>query len=209
MLDLIAIKGCTVTIDAIGCQTDIVEKIIKAEANYVLAVKGNQPELQTQVTKLFDYYQDIETFTNIDAGHGRIEIRTCSVINDLRFLDEKENWKESKSIIRLVFERTDKTTGKTSSETRYYISILTNSAKKAEEIVRSHWAIENNLHWRLDVTFGEDDSRRRKGDIAPNFNIISKTAMMLLDKIPKKMSMNGKRTLAAFDLSFRDLIFNS
>ncbi len=209
LLDLIAVKGCIITIDAMGCQKEITAKIAEKEADYILAVKGNQPDLLAQVKKTFNYYPECESFTDITAGHGRIEKRTCSIIKDLRFLDGKEDWTNLNSIIRIVSERTDKLTGVTTYAVKYYISNLLCSAEKAGRAVRKHWAVENTLHWSLDVTYREDASRCRTGNSAANFNLAAKFSMAMLKKDPEKISIALKRYKACFSQSFRDLVLEA
>ncbi|MFV1977500.1 MAG: ISAs1 family transposase [Candidatus Scalindua sp.] len=211
LLDLLAIKGCTVTIDAMGCQKKIAKKIIEKEADYVLAVRENQKDLLEQIKKVFEITAAKSTSTDHDTGHGRVETRTCSVIDDLRFLDiDKKQWKGLKSIVRVESERFFKVNGKSTKEFRYYISSHTNSAEWFNATVRKHWAIENNLHWVLDVVFKEDESRKRAGYSASNFNMISKIAMALIRKNKGKQSLRQKRYKAALSPEFRKkIIFES
>jgi predicted transposase YbfD/YdcC len=169
LLELLAIKGCTVTIDAMGCQTVIAEKIRDKGADYILAVKENQKELYEQVEKVFGIAQPASVNVDLDSGHGRIETRRCTVIDDLRFLDIEDRWTDLKNIIRLESERFIKSESKTQNETRYYISNLPAEAKSMNYKIRYHWAIENNLHWNLDVVFSEDSSRKRKGGFSKEF----------------------------------------
>lgn len=207
LLDIITLKGCIVTIDAMGCQKDIALKIRKKEANYILQVKGNQEGLQEQVKKLFQR----KTLRNIDithdCDHGRIEKRTCEVIDNLTFLDDKEDWKDLKSIVRINSYREDKKSGKSSNSYRYYITSLPNNAKLINESIRSHWAIENNLHWNLDVIFSEDNQLKRKGNSVENFNIMTKVALALIDKEKTiKKSKPTKRFKALLNDTYRELI---
>jgi predicted transposase YbfD/YdcC len=181
LLDLLTLQGCIVTTDAMGCQKKIAEKIREKGADYILQVKENQAELKEQVEKLFKRSSTKETAIFNDFGHGRIENRTCEVISDLTFLDTKEEWKDLKSIVRITSERTIKKTGYTSKEFRYYITSLPSNASKINTSIRSHWGIENNLHWNLDVIFNEDGQLKRKGNSAENFNIISKVALGLIE----------------------------
>lgn len=210
ILDLLAIKGSVVTIDAMGCQKDIAEKIIQREADYVLMVKDNQKELKNQVEKLFTMYQDKKPDETVSCGHGRVETRKCEMIQDLRFLDEKEQWSKLRSVVKISSTRYSKKEEKESKEIRYYITSLSADSKKMNQIIRSHWSIENNLHWRLDVIFNEDKSTKRKDNSATNFNIISKVAMTLIDKEKStKESLRKKRLIAAWDDSFREKILKS
>ena len=207
LLDLIAIKGCTITIDAMGCQTKIAEKIRAKEAHYILAVKGNQEELHQQTKKLFKITKAKSIDTDVDVGHGRVETRKCTVIDDLKFFDVKKSWKDLKTLVKIETERFTKSENKTQTQTRYYISSLELDAKSINQKIRNHWSIENNLHWMLDVAFGEDSSRKRKGFSAENFNIISKTALSLITKVESKgNSKKSRRYLAALDTKFREKV---
>ena len=147
-----------------GCQKAIAEKIVEKKADYVLMVKENQSELKEQIDKVFNIQEPQDQHTTEDLGHGRIEKRTCEVIQNLEFLDTKENWKNLESIIRITSERTDKKLDNSSSEIRYYISSATTTAENFNKYIRSHWAIENNLHWCLDVIMKEDGQRNYKGN---------------------------------------------
>jgi len=209
LLDLITTKGCIVTIDAMGCQKDIAEKIIEKESDYILAVKENQKELFAQVEKMFSGNYPKVVDESDDVGHGRVEKRKCHVVSDLKFFDVKDEWKNLRTVIKIESERYIKNTGKTSTETRYYISSLRPDAKKINTAIRSHWSIENNLHWTLDVIFGEDASRKRNNNSAANFNILTKIAMALIARENSiKMSMRAKRYQATINPEFREKILN-
>lgn len=207
LLELITLKGCIVTIDAMGCQKKIAEKIREKEANYILQVKDNQPNLKEQIVKLFERKTNRETCVNDDCGHGRIEKRTCEVIDDLTFLDDKENWKDLKTIIRINSYREIKETEKSSTNYRYYISSLNKDAALINKSIRSHWAIENNLHWNLDVIFKEDHQLKRKGESVENFNMMTKVALALLDNEKStKKSKPIKRFKASMDDQYREFV---
>ncbi len=204
LLELIAIKGCTITIDAMGCQKSIAKSIVDKEADYLLMVKGNQEELKQQVEKVFSISPIKDKCQTIEMGHGRIEHRKCQVIDQLDFLDDKQDWAELKSIARITSKRICKQTGKESTETRYYISSLPTDAAKINKAIRNHWAVENNLHWSLDVIFKEDDSLKKKGNSALNYNTITKMALTLIDRERStKKSKPSKRLLAALDDNYR------
>lgn len=211
LLNMLAIKGGVVTIDAMGCQKKIAEKIIGKEADYVLMVKDNQQELKEQVEKLFGHYKEpCDMDETIDSGHGRIENRKCEMIGDLRFLDGKEQWVGLQSVVKISSKRYIKKNGTESSEIRYYITSLRPDSKRLNQIIRSHWGIENNLHWRLDVVFNEDKSSKRKDNSAANFNIITKMAMTLIDREKTaKASMGKKRLKAAWNDSYRECVLKS
>lgn len=209
LLELITVKGCIVTIDAMGCQKEIAEKIRKKQADYLLQVKGNQAALKEQIIKIFNRKTPRKKAITDDCDHGRIEKRTCEVIDDLTFLDEKQLWKDISTIIKITSYREDKKTGKFSNSFRYYISSLPNNAELINKSVRNHWAIENNLHWNLDVIFKEDHQLKRKGNSVENFNIITKVALNLLDNEKStKKSKPTKRFKATIDDKYREFILN-
>ena len=208
LLDLIAIEGCTVTIDAMGCQAQIAEKVKAKGADYILAVKNNQKGLHDQIKKMFNITKPSSIDSSSDIGHGRVEKRKCSIVDDLVFFDIDKKWKGLKTLVKIETERFDKLEKTTQRETRYYISSLSESAGCANKKIRDHWGIENKLHWMLDVNFGEDSSRRRKGHSAENFNIIAKVALSLIIKTAegKKMSKKNRRYAAALSNSFREKV---
>jgi predicted transposase YbfD/YdcC len=198
LLTLLDIKSAVITIDAMGTQTRIAEQIIEKEADYILSLKENHPTLYAQTESLFNTYKEDSYSQDIDKGHGRIEIRTCKVINKLQWLDEKENWKGMKTIIKI--ESVRDINGKKSLQNRYYISSLNENADFFNESIRKHWGIENNLHWQLDVSFGEDYNRTRSGWAAENLALVRKMALNILkSETSSKRSIKGKRLKAAWD----------
>ena len=207
LLDLIAVKGCIITIDAMGCQREIAKKIIKKEADYILMVKDNQPELKEQVEKVFKLQKSEMKDIQEDCDHGRIEKRTCEMITKLDFLDTKENWEGLRTIIKITSERTIKKTNISSCETRFYISSLLGDAKLMNNSIRSHWAIENNLHWNLDVIMKEDGQLNYVGNAAENMNMMKKMVLGMLEneKTVKKSKMK-KMKKALFDEQYRELL---
>ena len=210
LLKTLAIKGCIVTIDAMGCQKKIAKGIINAEADYILMVKDNQKNLRIQIEESFRAKKSCTSNTTNDFGHGRIETRTCDAISDLSLLKNTSNWKNIKSIVRITSVRIDKKTQKESTEQRYYITSLKADALKLNKAIRSHWSVENNLHWNLDVIFKEDASLKKKGDSPMNFNIITKIALALIEREKStKMSKNSKRLKAALDDKYRTKILKS
>jgi predicted transposase YbfD/YdcC len=182
LLDKLMIQGNIITIDAMGTQTDIVAKIIKNEADYILAVKENQKQLLEEIIDEFKFSKEIEVDTHIDMGHGRIETRKCSVISNFLFIENKdEKWKKLNQVIKIESSREFKNSNKpTEKATRYYISSLENNANQYQKNIRSHWGIENKLHWTLDVGFSEDSSRKRNKNAAQNYSILLKIALNLL-----------------------------
>lgn len=203
LLNVLELKGCIVSIDAMGCQKSIAEDIINQGADYILALKGNQGEFHEQVKHLFKIQSADSEYENIGSDHGRVESRKCKVIKNLQWLDEKEDWKNLTSIIKIESDRYIKITGKTTQEERYYISSLDFDAKQFGQDIRSHWAIENSLHWVLDVVFNEDKSRVRKGNADENLSIIKRTALNLLKmETSTKLSIRNKRFKAGWDNNY-------
>jgi predicted transposase YbfD/YdcC len=205
LLEIIAISGCLVTIDAMGCQTEIAEKIVAQKADYVLAVKGNQPTLHDGIVKFFlDHLSDdfarvkVSRYQTSERGHGREETRTyyvCSVPADL---PDCRRWKNLTAIGIAINDTVED--GQSRSEVRYYILSRKLSAKNFGTAVRGHWSIENRLHWQLDVTFGEDQSRIRKGHADANFSILRRTALSLLkNNHTLKAGIKNKRLAAGWD----------
>lgn len=209
LLDLLALEGCIVTIDAMGCQTDIAAKIIDGGADYILAVKGNQGALEQAVLDTVRFEKPDATNIEDDFGHGRIEKRTCRAYSELSHIEDKEKWKGLKTIVTIESEVFNKTSGESTTELRYYISSMPQHAELLNTSIRKHWSVENNLHWTLDVEFGEDRSRKRAGYAAENNNIALKIAMTLLaNDNSKKVSKGSQRLRAALDTKYRDKLFN-
>jgi predicted transposase YbfD/YdcC len=207
LLELLALKGTTVTIDAMGCQREIAKKIIDKGAHYILAVKGNQKNLEQEILDTIKLEKPESKNTCHNLDHGRIETRTCSAYPDLSHIEGKEKWIGLKTIARIQTQTINKTTGKTSNEQRIYISSLGADANVLNAAIRKHWSVENNLHWTLDVLFREDASRKRKDNVAENFNIILKVALgMIVKETTLKKSKKNKRMLAAYDYRYREKI---
>jgi predicted transposase YbfD/YdcC len=214
LLQMLEIKGCIITIDAMGCQTEIAAKIIEKQADYALAVKDNQKLLHEAIV---DYFEEaiaankpnlcqLQRHEETDAGHGRIETRRFYLSTCLDTLPDAGRWKGLKSIGMVESERTAK--GETSIERRHYICSLTD-VKPFAHAVRAHWGVENSLHWVLDVTFREDDSRIRTGYAPENFNIIRQLSINLLKKEPSKLSIKRKRFKASLSDEFREEVIFS
>ena len=210
LLDLIAVKGCIVSIDAMGCQKKIAEKIHDHGADYILAVKGNQGTLNDNLEKTFEIAQEkgfeamvYDIAETVDGDHGRIETRTCYVLPSMYLFQQQIKWRGLKSLIMIRSERHEKSTGESTTENRYYISSLDVNAEKALRSIRSHWGVENNLHWSLDVGFREDECRSRIGDSAENFSLIRKIVLFLLKKEKAyKGGIQSKRLKAAWSQSY-------
>ncbi len=209
LLDLIDIAGCTVTIDAMGCQTKIAEAIVKKKAGYVLALKGNQPNLQENVAGFFETelahdFRDVphQYHRTVDKGHGRLEVREYWLSNHISWLSERSQWPGLASLGMVKRTRTVK--DKTSTEVQYYLTTLPLDVVAFAHAVRSHWAIENSLHWVLDVTFREDASRIRKDHAPENLAILRRTVLNLFrnnDLFPE-ISTPKKRMRAALDQDY-------
>lgn len=197
LLEWLDLKNNIVTIDAMGCQYGIADHILKKEGNYIFSLKGNQSSLHDDVKT---YLQDQEILKTLnphedyDKGHGRIETRTCWVRHDVGWLRERHpHWTSIKSIIRIDSKREIK--GKITSETRYYISSLATTPQKVLAAIRSHWAIENNLHWVLDMSFNEDQSRIRKHNAPQIMAIIRHIALNLLQLTKDQMKRQSIKRL--------------
>jgi predicted transposase YbfD/YdcC len=208
LLDMIDIEGATVTIDAMGCQTAIAEKIISNKADYCLALKGNHLDLHEDVRFYFENAVMKAGAGSLEQGHGRIEKRKYFLETDIEWLEQKPCWAGLRAIGAVRSETFEK--GVTRSETRYFITSLTDVNRFADA-VRKHWSIESQLHWHLDVTFGEDQAKTRKDNSPLNWNVMRKTALPLLKNadIGRKTSIKRKMFIAALDPSVLDLILNS
>jgi predicted transposase YbfD/YdcC len=190
LLDVLSIKNAIVTIDAMGCQKDICKKILAKEADYCIAVKNNQPSLYQDIVQLFDSTKDkkikVQKSEEKDQGHGRIEKRICEVIQCPEdFLKQHgSEWIGIKMLVKITSHRT--TEGKESVSYRYYISSAKQSPKETNKLIRGHWAIENNLHWVLDTSFNDDESRIISGNAPINMMTIKHFALNLLQKAKTK-----------------------
>ena len=213
LLEVLSLKGSTVTIDAMGCQTAIAEKIIEKDADYLLAVKGNQRELYEEIKTCFDagLTRDFSGMVHThhedcDAGHGRIEHRACWVIEPSdNWLPSGKRWPKLSSIIMVKSRR--ESADKITEDCRYYISSAVKHAEKMFLKIRSHWAIENSLHWVLDMTFREDESRIREDAAPENFAIMRHIALNLIKSDTSlKASVKRKRLRAALDDKYRETL---
>jgi predicted transposase YbfD/YdcC len=203
LLNMLAIEGAIVTIDAMGCQRDITAKIIEKKADYVFALKGNQGTLRNDV-ELFVAEQKANGFKDaniswdetVDGDHGRIETRTTTVIHDVSWLEDHK-WPGLNGIV--IVDSLRDSSGKTERDTRFYITPLVLPARQLGAIVRSHWAVENNLHWVMDMAFRDDECRIRTDHAPANFTTIKHIALNLLGKAPGNLSLRLKRKAAAWD----------
>jgi predicted transposase YbfD/YdcC len=213
LLDMMAIEGAIVTIDAMGCQRDIAQKILDKKADYVLALKGNQSTLREDV-ELFAAEQKANGFEDtkvsrhqtVDGDHGRIETRTYTAIHDVAWLQQRHNWPGLKSVVMVESTRespgASPATDKVERETRFYITSLLLLAHALGPIIRSHWAVENSLHWVMDMIFRDDECRVRTDHAPANFTTLKHMAHNLIRKAPGKDSLRLKRKVAAWDDEF-------
>jgi predicted transposase YbfD/YdcC len=214
LLELLDIAGAIVTIDAMGCQHEIAKKILSKNADYLLALKGNQGQLHSDVNLFFEKRPIVSKFVSykqVDGGHGRIETRVCTVTEDIGWLKiNHPQWTDLRSIVEIESVRELK--DKIATEKRYYISSLAADPKHTLEVIRQHWGIENSLHWVLDVCFGDDQSRIRKGNAPGNIAVIRKCALNLLQKIKQdrpRSSIKRLRKLAGWDAGFLDTVLST
>lgn len=204
LLDLLQIKGSIITIDAMGTQTEIAKKIVDNNADYILAVKGNQKELSEDVKMTCSAKRAVSDSSTIEKGHGRIETRRCEVFKT-GYVDNKR-WLGIKSVIKITSTR--EIAEKIETQERFYISSL-DVNNDFNTLIRSHWCVENNLHWVLDMVFREDEQRKRAKHAAQNFSIVRKIALNLLKKDTTKGSLKSKRLKAAWNKQFLiDIIKN-
>jgi predicted transposase YbfD/YdcC len=208
LLDVLALEGCVVTIDAMGCQTEIAEKIINQQADYMLAVKGNQGTLAEDIADLFAGFeqtdwQDVlhDYHKTVNKDHARLEIRECWVVSKteyLTYLRRYADWKNLHSLVKVASQR--QVGGKTTMKTRYFISSLTPTAQRALAICRDHWQIENDLHWLLDVAFDQDHNRVHKDHAPENLAVLQHIALNLVkQETSSRASVKTKRLRAGWD----------
>jgi predicted transposase YbfD/YdcC len=220
LLAMLDIAGKIVTMDAMGTQKSIAEQIIKQKADYILSVKGNHPDLLADIQAFFERNManrfveaNDETIPHtycqtVDADHGRLETRRCWATNVLTDIANTSAWKGIQSVVRIDSER--KTKDKTTVETRYYITSLPPDAKKINKAVRTHWGIENKIHWVLDVTFREDDSRVRKDNGPQIKSALNRIAINICNnERTKSIAISRKRHIAAWNEEYRDTLINS
>ena len=214
LLELLALEGMIVSIDAMGTQKEIANQIIDKKANYVLALKGNHSTLhddirlflkaeigKTKDSKITDSYEEI------DKGHGRIEHRMCYVSDQIHWLEQRKQWRDLKTVI--MVESRVSVGEQTTTEQRYFISSLAANAKQIAEAIRSHWAVENSLHWVLDVTLREDDSRVRKDHAPENMAMLRHIILNMLQNTKRKfkdMSIKRLQKKAGWGDSTLDMI---
>ena len=217
MLEWLDVKDHIVTIDAMGCQYAIADQIIKKEGDYIFSLKGNQGNLSDDVKLYFEddtlYSEDRKLekashHIDNEKGHGRLETRECRVTNNVDWLKKRHgNWQTIKSIIEIKSTREIK--GKATKEARYYISSLDVSADKILQSIRSHWAIENSLHWILDMSFSDDQSRIRKENAPYAIAIMRHIALNVLQLAKQeRQSIKGLRKICGWNNSILDLVLS-
>ena len=207
LLDMMAIEGSVVTIDAMGCQRSIAKKIIDKKADYILALKGNQGTLREDV-ELFAEEQKGNNFNDttisrhetVDGDHGRIATRTTTVIHNVEWLQERHEWPGLRGVVMVESQR--EIDGKIARETRFYITSLISLAGMIGPMIRDHWAVENGLHWVMDMVFRDDECRVRTENAPANFTTIKHMAQNLFKKAPGKDSLRLKRKTASWDDAF-------
>ena len=213
LLALLDLSGCIVTLDAMGTQRAIAKQVVEQGGDYVLPVKGNQPELRADVVTFFeqaqaDRFRDAEAETlphsshqTTDAEHGRVEVRRCWACPGTAQITSADRWTGIRSVALSESERTLK--GVTTTEQRYFISSLPPTARRVMQAARAHWGIENGLHWVLDVTFREDASRLRQDNAPQNMATLRHIALNILKRnTTRKASLKRKRQMAAWEPTF-------
>jgi predicted transposase YbfD/YdcC len=199
LLEMLSLKDTIVTVDALNCQREIAQKIIDRGGDYALALKGNQGTLHDDVVT---YFNDPASKTStakpaVEGDHGRIETRTATVSTDIEWLQDNHQWPGLAAIGKV--DRTRETKGKTTSETAYYLFSAPLSPERGNEVVRSHWGVENRLHWRLDVTMNEDQDRTRLDNGPHNLAVLRHMALNVMQKDKSKNSLRGKFMRAGWD----------
>lgn len=213
LLENLNVKGHIVSADALHCQIKTAQQILDKEGHYLLAVKENQDYLNDRIRKKFEQKTGVgsrsvirDSFSKKERKHGRLEKRTCSTLRPKEGktlgINPFSKWPELNTIIKVDSERTDLKTGEVSTESRYYISSLKTSAEEFLSSVRGHWAVENSLHWVLDVVYREDDCRSRSGYSPENFAVLRQFALNLTKLSPSKKSMKVKQKAAGWDENF-------
>jgi predicted transposase YbfD/YdcC len=219
LLEMLCVEGALVTIDAMGCQKEIAAAIRAKKGDYVLTVKDNQPTLKTDIESSFEkalttdfHGLDYDEYQTHDKGHGRKETRTYTIIKNPQTLTQKDQWKDLTVIGMCVSERVEGYSEanpagvRESSEVRYFVGSRNADAKTHAQVLRGHWGIENNLHWQLDVTFGEDANRVSRRNGAENLALLRKLALGLLKRHPSKQSIACKALAATLDDDFLEAV---
>ena len=208
LLEKVAVKESLISIDAMGCQKEIAALIVDKQADYLLSLKSNQKSLEQEAQEVFAYVKAKDDDAQWDYGHGRYEERKCYVLNAQEYLGPVElaKWKGIQTLIRVDSVRIKDDIKHTA--TRYYISSRVASAKYFNDAVRTHWSIENKLHWNLDTILKEDSSRARSGSSPENLNVLRKFCLKLLVQKKDRLSKNKKRFKAALNVQYLEGILN-
>jgi len=209
LLEILDLKGCIVTLDAMGCQTDIVAKIREKKADYVLALKGNQGTLHEDVKQYWGDSklpkEEYDEFTTVEKGHGRLETRIYRITDQIGWLGPREDWKGLQSIAMVDSQR--EIGEQKTLERRYYLTSLKPDSKAFAKAIRAHWEIENKVHWCLDVTFREDRSTVWIKQAARNLSLLRRLALNMLRKdASNKKSLNMRRYRAALNPKYLELV---
>lgn len=207
LLDALFIEGSIVTLDALGAQPNIAEKIIEKSADYILQIKKNRIKTVEDIDAAFKNNIPDSKFESVDKDHGRVEKRVVSVINSPELIRKSEQWLNLKALVRIESETLNVATGKTEYSTAYYITSLSTDAKHIGSAIRSQWGIENSLHWMLDVAFSEDRGRKRNENAVVNFSLINKIALEMLKKEgSSKVGIKSKRLKAGWSTSYLESV---
>jgi predicted transposase YbfD/YdcC len=221
VIGALSLKGSLVTIDAIGTQKDIARQIQTKGGDYVLALKSNHPRLYGDVKAFFEDAVDRELpgmdpdrTREVDGGHGRVEVRQCWATGDAQWLDDRDQWPGLESLAMVEAQRSEATwqeeteewTWKETTERRYYISSLPPTARQIAEAVRTHWGIENQMHWVLDVSFEEDSSRIRKENGPVNVGLLRRIAMNALRQMSDQKSLKARRKKAGWNEDYLEQV---
>lgn len=209
VLKWLNLKGTVVSMDALGTQRAVAQTIVDGQGDYVLALKENQKTLHEDVREYFEFPDGvIETFKDFDKGHGRLETRICEASSDVKLLQLSHAWPGLRSIVKVTCRREVK--GKESEFIRYYVSSLNAGAEKMLGYVRSHWSIENNLHWVLDMSFGEDASRIRKENAPMVMGVLRHLVVNMIKSVKgKRESIKGLRKAAGWSNEKLNRILNA
>lgn len=215
LLKMIDLRSATVTVDALGCQTEIAEEIVAGGGDYLLAVKENQPTLHADIQEAFedavrtprqpmDPPLAVERWLDTTKGHGRIEERTLLVCRDLSWITTRQRWSGLAFVARMESTRTDVRTGRSSTEHRYFIGSDSGATcERIGQLIRRHWGIENELHWVLDMAFREDEARHRARNCAANFSTLRHFTLNLIKNAPnRKLGIPNSRKRAGWDRSY-------
>ena len=208
LLELLELRGAVVTIDAMGCQREIAAQIVREGGDYVLGLKGNQGTLHKNVADFFDERNDcfdaheVTLHESFEKGHGRLETRRVVATDQIEWLHKEHGWPGLCTIAKVESRREIVVDGKVEEETRYYISSLSTDAKEIGQAVRSHWGVENGLHWVMDMVFRDDECRIRTNHAPANFAAVKHMASNLLRRGKGKHSMRSSRHVAAWNEDF-------